>query len=185
VRFYERREIQDVLAYLRLISNPRDAAAFQRVVNVPKRGIGATSQKRFLGWATGVGLSPLEAVERADEVPDLPRGARKSLEAFGALIRRFSVRAGQVSVGTLLEELLEELNFLTQLRNEGPEGEDRAENVKELVAGALDFDAELEEDLGRRGPARTPSPSSTSSCSAWRSSPTWTGPTRTPTRSPS
>jgi DNA helicase II / ATP-dependent DNA helicase PcrA len=155
VRFYERREIQDVLAYLRLISNPRDAAAFQRVVNVPKRGIGATSQKRFLGWATGVGLSPLEAVERADEVPDLPRGARKSLEAFGALIRRFSVRAAQVSVGTLLEELLEELNFLTQLRNEGPEGEDRAENVKELVAGALDFDAELEETWDDEAPPDT------------------------------
>jgi len=155
VRFYERREIQDVLAYLRLISNPRDAAAFQRIVNVPKRGIGATSQQRLLGWAVEVGLSPLETTERLDEVPDLPKGARKALHAFGDLIRKFSVRATQVSVGTLLEELLEELDFLAQLRAEGPEGEDRAENVKELVAGALDFDAELEEEWGEETPPDT------------------------------
>jgi DNA helicase-2/ATP-dependent DNA helicase PcrA len=155
VRFYERREIQDVLAYLRLISNPRDAAAFQRIVNVPRRGIGGTSQQRLLGWCAEAGVAPLEATERLDEVPDLPRGATRSLEAFGALIRRFSVRATQVSVGTLLEELLEELDFLAQLRAEGPEGEDRAENVKELVAGALDFDAELEEEWGDEVPPDT------------------------------
>ncbi len=155
VRFYERREIQDLLAYLRLISNPRDAAAFQRVVNVPKRGIGGTSQQRFLAWAAESALSPLEAVERADEVPQLPAAARKSLGAFGELIRGFSVRATQVSVGTLLEELIEELDLLTHLRNEGPEGEDRAENVKELVAGALDFDAELEEEWDDETPPDT------------------------------
>jgi DNA helicase II / ATP-dependent DNA helicase PcrA len=155
VRFYERREIQDILAYLRLISNPRDAAAFQRIVNVPKRGIGATSQQRFLGWATEHGRSPLEAVDHLAEVPDLPKGAAKALAGFGALIRRFSIRATQVSVGTLLEKLLEELDFLTQLRAEGPEGEDRAENVKELVAGALDFDAELEEEWGEEAPPDT------------------------------
>ncbi len=155
VRFYERREIQDVLAYLRLISNPRDAAAFQRVVNVPRRGIGGTSQQRYLGWCAETGVAPLEGTERLDEVPDLPKGARRSLQAFGQLIRRFSIRATQVSVGTLLEELLEELDFLAQLRAEGPEGEDRAENVKELVAGALDFDAELEEEWGDETPPDT------------------------------
>ncbi len=155
VRFYERREIQDVLAYLRLISNPRDAAAFQRIVNVPKRGIGATSQQRFLGWAAEAGLSPLEAVDRLAEVPGLPKTAGKALGDFGTLIRRFSIRATQVSVGTLLEELLDELDFLAQLRAEGPEGDDRAENVKELVAGALDFDAELEEEWGEEAPPDT------------------------------
>jgi len=155
VRFYERREIQDVLAYLRLISNPRDSAAFQRIVNVPKRGVGATSQQRFQGWAVEAGVSPLEATERLNEVPDLPKAARNSLQGFGELIRRFSIRATQVSVGTLLEELLEELDLLAQLRAEGPEGEDRAENVKELVAGALDFDAELEEEWGDETPPDT------------------------------
>jgi DNA helicase II / ATP-dependent DNA helicase PcrA len=145
VRFYERREIQDVLAYLRLISNPKDAAAFKRVVNVPRRGIGATSQDRLLAWAGEAGLSPLEALDRLDEIPDLSAGARRGLAVFGELIRTFSVRATQRSVGTLLEELLEALALEDHLRAEGPEGEDRVENVRELVAGALDFDAELEE----------------------------------------
>jgi DNA helicase II / ATP-dependent DNA helicase PcrA len=95
---------------------------------------------------------PSRRPDRADEVPDLPKGAAKALAGFGALIRDFSIRATQVSVGTLLEELVEELDFLTQLRAEGPEGEDRAENVKELVAGALDFDAELEEEWGEEAP---------------------------------
>jgi DNA helicase II / ATP-dependent DNA helicase PcrA len=146
VRFYERREIQDVLAYLRLISNPRDAAAFQRVVNVPRRGIGGVSERRFLDWALGMGLSPLEASSRAGEVPDLPPGARRALVGFSALIARHAARARTVSVGTLLEELIGELDLLTHLRAEGPEGEDRADNVRELIAGALDFDAELDEE---------------------------------------
>ena len=146
VRFYERREIQDLLGYLRLISNPRDAGAFIRVVNYPKRGIGKTSQKRLLDWATREGIQPLEAAARADEVPNLPAGASKALPAFVELIQRFSARAAQLAVGNLIEELIEELDLLTHLRDEGPEGEDRAENVKELIAGALDFDAELSEE---------------------------------------
>jgi len=146
VRFYERREIQDVLAYLRVISNPRDAAAFQRIVNVPRRGIGGVSERRFLDWATTMGLSPLSAAARAGEVPELPPGARRALAEFSALIARFAERARSASVGTLLEELIQELDLLTHLRAEGPEGDDRADNVRELIAGALDFDAELDEE---------------------------------------
>jgi DNA helicase II / ATP-dependent DNA helicase PcrA len=142
VRFYERREIQDVLAYLRLVSNPLDSAAFDRVVNVPKRGIGRTSQERLVRWAQDEGLPLLEAAARAEEVAELRGGAVSGLQRFAQLIRRFSQRAAVVSVGPLLEELVEELDFLQNLRDEGPDGEDRAENVKELIAGALDFDAE-------------------------------------------
>ena len=142
VRFYERREIQDVLAYLRLISNPLDSAAFARVVNVPKRGVGRTSQERLGNWAAAQGLPLLEAALRAEEVPDLHAGGVKGINRFAELIQRFSARAATVSVGPLVEELVEELDFLTHLRDEGPEGEDRAENVKELIAGALDFDAQ-------------------------------------------
>ncbi len=149
VRFYERREIQDVLAYLRLISNPRDGGAFQRVVNYPRRGIGATSIARLRAWAAEEGATLLEAAARAGEIPSLPRRAGTSLLAFSELIQRFSARAAQLPVGGLLEELLEELKLLDKLREEGPDGDDRAENVKELVAGAMDFAAELleEEDL--------------------------------------
>jgi DNA helicase-2/ATP-dependent DNA helicase PcrA len=147
VRFYERREIQDLLAYLRLVSNPRDGGAFDRVVNYPRRGIGATSVSRLRAWAKGEGISLLEAASRSQEVPELPTRSGKALEEFAKLIQRFSARASQVGIGALLEELVEELDLLQALRDEGPDGDDRAENVKELIAGALDFDSErLEED---------------------------------------
>jgi DNA helicase-2/ATP-dependent DNA helicase PcrA len=149
VRFYERREIQDLLGYLRLISNPRDGGAFDRVVNYPRRGVGSVTMSRIREWSWAQGVSLLEAAGRGSEIPGLPKGGRQALQLFADLIQRFSLRATQVSVGVLLEELVEELDLLTLLREEGPDGEDRADNVRELIAGALDFDAELieEEDL--------------------------------------
>ena len=151
VRFYERREIQDVLAYLRLISNPRDGGAFDRIVNYPRRGVGSTSVLRLREWSQSRGISLLEAASTGAEVPNLPKAGGQALQEFATLIQRFSARAAQVRVGVLLEELVEELKLLERLRDEGPDGDDRAENVKELIAGALDFDAELleEEDLPR------------------------------------
>ncbi len=146
VRFYERREIQDVLAYLRIISNPLDEAAFLRVVNYPRRGVGDTSKERLVQWAQEERMTLLEGARRATEIPDLRGQSAASLERFAELIQVYSGRAARVSVGRLLEELIEELDLLTNLRDEGPDGEDRAENVKELVAGALDFDARLVEE---------------------------------------
>ena len=148
VRFYERREIQDVLAYLRLFSNPRDAGAFERVVNYPRRGIGETSQERLAVWAAGQSVTLLEAAARAAEAPDIPGGSARGLQAFAALIQKYSARAAQARVGVLLEELVEELDLARHLTDEGPDGEDRARNVSELIAGALDFDAELVDALG-------------------------------------
>ena len=145
-RFYERREIQDVVAYLRLISNPRDGSAFERVVNYPRRGIGGTSLERFARFATREGLSLLQAAARADEAGDVPPGGTRGLVAFAEFIRRYATCAPVTSVGALIGELVDELDLLAALRDEGPEGEDRAENVKELIAGALDFHAEVTSD---------------------------------------
>lgn len=141
VRFYERREIQDVLGYLRLISNPRDEVAFSRVVNYPRRGIGLTSQQHLARWAVEQGLPLLEAAQRADEVPSIRAAGARGLMRFAELIQRFSVRATQARVGELLEELIEDLDLVRHLYEEGPEGEDRARNVTELIAGAIDFNA--------------------------------------------
>jgi DNA helicase-2/ATP-dependent DNA helicase PcrA len=147
VRFYERREIQDVLAYLRLISNPLVAGAFERVVNYPRRGIGNTSLERLSTWAKAEGISLLEAAARADEAPDVPKGGVRGLIAFAGLVQRYSARASQMGVGELLEGLVEELDVFRHLADEGPEGEDRADNVRELIASALDYNSELQEDL--------------------------------------
>jgi len=143
VRFYERREIQDVLAYLRLISNPRDQVAFDRVANYPRRGVGLTTLENLRRWADSEGLSYLEAAARADEAPDVRAAGSKGLMHFAGLIQRFSVRAAQAGIGELLEELIEDLDLMRHLQEEGPDGEDRARNVAELIAGALDFDATL------------------------------------------
>ncbi len=146
VRFYERREIQDVLAYLRLISNPLDAAAFDRVVNVPRRGVGKATRERFQKWVDDAGLTLLEGADRAADAPGLPAGGVKGLRQFSGLIREFSARAAHLAVGPLVEELVDRLDLLSHLRDEGPEGEDRAENVKELIAGAMDFEVRLAEE---------------------------------------
>ncbi len=147
VRFYERREIQDVLAYLRLISNPLDAGAFERVVNYPRRGVGNTTLERLEVWADAEGITLLEAAQRADEATDLPKGGVRGLVAFADLVQRHSALAPQLRIGELLERLVEELALLRHLADEGPEGEDRADNVGELIASALDFDVELVEEL--------------------------------------
>jgi DNA helicase-2/ATP-dependent DNA helicase PcrA len=139
-RFYERREIQDVLAYLRLIGNPQDTAAFDRIVNVPRRGIGDVSRARVLQAAADHGITALEAAAAAHDIDALHSGAARSLSRFAATIERFAGLARHVGVGELVETLLEEVRFIEALRREGPEGDDRVDNVRELVATAHDFD---------------------------------------------
>ena len=148
VRFYERREIQDVLAYLRLISNPRDEVAFARVVNYPRRGVGLTTQEHLARWAAERDVSLLEAAERADEIASVRTASARGLARFAQLVQRFSVLATHARVGTLLDELVEDLDLVRHLYDEGPEGEDRARNVAELIAGAVDFDATLMRSVG-------------------------------------
>ena len=152
VRFYERREIQDVLAYLRLIANHRDMDAFDRVVNYPRRGVGRTSLARLARFARESGVDLFEVAGRTGEVPGLPAGARRGLEEFVELIGRYRARADLLTAGEILEELIEELDLESRLRSEGPEGRERAENVLELIAAARDFEAErvMELDEGDR-----------------------------------
>ena len=145
VRFYERREVQDVLAYLRLISNPKDRDAFDRVVNHPSRGVGRVTLQRLSDFAATSSATLLEAAAEAERAPGIPPAGARGLIAFSDLIRKCSAKAAHTPVGQLLAELVEELDLLAVLRSEGPEGEDRAENVRELIAGAADFVADIEE----------------------------------------
>lgn len=147
-RFYERREIMDVLAYLRLISNPRDAGAFDRIVNYPRRGIGDTSKTALLSWAGEQRLSPLEATSSADLVPGLRSAAVGSFKKFAELIQRYTALASHLKVGELVEKLIEEIGMLDALREEGPEGDERIENVRELVASAHAFVEDPQETEG-------------------------------------
>jgi DNA helicase II / ATP-dependent DNA helicase PcrA len=153
-RFYERREIMDALAYLRLLSNPRDLGAFDRIVNYPRRGIGDTSRGRLLAWAAEQGLGPVDAAERAAECPGLPPAGATALRDFAGLVQRYRALAAQLPAGELLGTLIQEIRLIEALEAEGPEGEDRIANVRELVAGASDFaerPPELEEEDAAAG----------------------------------
>lgn len=139
-RFYERREIMDVLAYLRLISNPKDAGAFDRIVNTPRRGIGDVTKARLLEWTSIRGLTPVAAAARARECEGLRGGVVDSLVGFATLITSYQRLARETGVAELLEDLIEETGLLEALNEEGPEGRERIDNVRELVAGAHEFD---------------------------------------------
>ena len=147
LRFYQRREIQDVLAYLRLISNPKDKTAFDRIVNYPRRGIGHTTREHLTRWAVDQGITMLEAAGRAEEVPGIRTAGVRGLKQFADLMRRLSLRATQATIGEILEGLVEDISLIKHLNNEGPDGEDRVRNVIELIAGTLDFDATLAQTI--------------------------------------
>jgi DNA helicase II / ATP-dependent DNA helicase PcrA len=139
-RFYERREVKDVLAYLRLVANPADDEAFLRVANVPRRGIGDTSLARLAAhaWCTSVLL--LEAAEAAGELPDLRGAAAKALPRLAAFLAKYAAFADlDLPLDRLLRELVEESGMLEALKEEGPEGDDRIANVEELLTGAADL----------------------------------------------
>lgn len=142
VRFYERREIQDVLAYLRLASNPRDRDAFERAVKYPRRGVGRVTLDRVFAVAAESGAGCLLVAEMADRIAGIPPGGARGLVKFAELVQWYRRRAAEVAVGTLLDELVEELDLLPLLRAEGPEGSDRADNVRELIDGAKSFRAD-------------------------------------------
>ena len=140
LRFYERREVRDLLAYLRLVVNPADRAAFERAVNRPRRGIGEVTRSRLFEWARELEVPAMEAARRATDHDDLPARGARSLERFAGLIDRHRSLANELTAAELLRRLISELSFLEKLKEEGPDGEERAENVEELVAAAAEVD---------------------------------------------
>jgi DNA helicase-2/ATP-dependent DNA helicase PcrA len=139
--FYDRAEVKDVLAYLRLIANPQDRPAFLRVVNVPVRGIGDKSLKRFADWAEANRLTLLEAAARAAGCPGIPRRAAQALMRFAHLIGELSdVRLE--SIRLLLERLLDRTGYIRPWKESSSvQDQDRLANVEELVNAAAQYDA--------------------------------------------
>ncbi|MCI8321997.1 MAG: DNA helicase PcrA [Dorea sp.] len=133
INFYARREIKDLLAYLKTVDNGRDDLAVRRIVNVPKRGIGLTSINRVQEYAASHEIGFYEALRGVDLIPNIGRGAAK-LESFAALIEHFKADAKDKSILELMNEIIDETGYVQSLEAEGAEeAESRIENIDELL----------------------------------------------------
>ena len=153
VSFYERREVKDVLAYLRLIANPADDEAFARIVNVPRRGIGDASFAQLLKAAAqwGGGQPLLAAARAADRIPDLRPNVREAFAGLARLVDGLRERHAQADPATVLEQIVAAVGYVRYLAEEGPEGVERVENVEELIAGAAEWAETAGEDGDEAG----------------------------------
>lgn len=149
-RFYDRKEIKDVLAYLRLIYQPADRAAFMRIVNVPTRGLGATSITKFLEWHDAQPLTLVECLMNASLCTAVTPKARDALVGLGeALTKLVSIR-DTTALPEFIELVIKRFRYLQFLEDGSMQAEDRQENVKELVSdarerGEIDLSAYLED----------------------------------------
>ena len=141
VRFYERREVRDALAYLRVLVNPADSVSLRRVLNTPKRGIGERAEACIEGLAQRDRITFWEALQRAEDAPGLASRSLNAINGFVDLIEQLMqmVEAGE-RVDVVLEQVLTRSGYLKELEDsEDPQDETRVENLAELVAVAREF----------------------------------------------
>jgi len=144
--FYDRAEIRDVLAYLRLIENPADRVAFSRVCNKPARGLGKTTQSKLLLWADRNGVVQMEAAKCADQIDDLTKTAKVKLKAFVRLMESFSL-AHSGSVSDLLKKVVDKTGYARSWGSAPTEQAiEKKANVEELINAAAQYDEAHEDD---------------------------------------
>ena len=149
VSFYERREIRDLVAYLKLIANPSDGEAFRRAVAVPRRGVGETTVELLAIRAQELGVPIMEAIVRPDALEGVRGAARAALADFAAMLADLRARARDAGVDELLRVLVERIGYADHLAREGHvEAEDRLENVRALISGAAEQVAEEGGEVG-------------------------------------
>ena len=146
VRFYERREVRDLLAYLRLIANPADEISLRRVVNVPRRGIGDRALEYVAGLAARDRITFAAALARPDDVPGLPARSAKAITGFNELISELRQAAESgTPVGDIAEAVLDRTGYIAELEASSDlQDAGRAENLTELISVAREFDARNE-----------------------------------------
>lgn len=140
-KFYDRKEIKDVLAYLRLLYNPEDSLSLTRIINVPKRNIGATTMEKVAAYAEGEGISLFEALSSPDAIPVTKR-AQTSLENFAAMIFDLLNDIDGMDVLSLIEKVIKDTGYGEMLDKDAehdPQGESRKENVGEFLSVAKDY----------------------------------------------
>ena len=138
IRFYDRREIKDLLAWLRLTANPADDEAFRRAVSAPRRGVGETTLDALASFASSAGIPMSVAATHAKFVGSLRPSTREALHGFSDLVQRMNEKARDASVTELLHDLVIEIGYENHLKAEGPGATERIDNVRELIAGAVE-----------------------------------------------
>lgn len=145
VNFYGRKEIKDLLSYLKVVDNAQDDLAVQRIINVPKRGIGATSMSKAADYAYMNGMQLFEALEQVENIPTMGRAAAKIIP-FVELIYQFRRVAANEGVSALLQHIIEATGYVEELRVEGTdEAKARIENIDELLSKVVTYEQENEE----------------------------------------
>jgi len=147
VNFYARKEIKDILAYLKTIDNGKDDLAVKRIINVPRRGIGAASIMKVQDYADHMGLSFYEALQQVDEIPVLGKSkATEKLRNFVTMIRMFRTKLQNSSLEDLITDVIETTGYVKELEESGEEdAKDRIENIDELITKLVSFEMEREE----------------------------------------
>ena len=144
LKFYDRKEVKDALAYLKLLVNPSDNLRLRRIINEPKRGIGAATLEKVADLAGGLGVSMFEIIAHAQEYPDLQRSAGK-LTRFAEMMQSVMPLVDELPPHAVLEEIMDKSGYIEGLSLEGDEGEERKENVKELVSSIMHYESEAED----------------------------------------
>ena len=138
-RFYDRAEIKDLIAYLKLIYQPSDTISFRRVVNVPKRGLGEVSVGKFLTWQSGSGLNVLDALVRADDCAELTSRARKTLSQLGRALSEINKLVSTESPDRIIKVIMRRFDYGGYLDDGTERGEERCQNVDELISMAKEY----------------------------------------------
>lgn len=149
-KFFERKEIKDMLAYLNVINNPSDSVRLKRIINEPKRGIGASTVAAAEQIAEGEGIPLFEVLREADTYPALSRRSGP-LKEFVRIITELAFAAEQESLEDLLDQLLQETGYRLMLQADGPEGEVRLENIEELKSNMKNYEEENQDDASLSG----------------------------------
>ena len=150
LRFYERREVKDLLAYLRVLANCEDEISLRRIINIPKRGIGDTSLDYVDQFANSYGISFWQGLLRCNEITSVPARAAQAITEFTSMISALSVLVeAKVKPSVIVEAALEQSGLLKELADStDPQDEVRVENLKELVAVSMEYEERSFEELG-------------------------------------
>lgn len=141
LRFYDRKEIKDVIAYLRLIYQPSDRASFLRVVNTPTRGLGPTSVERFLRWQEGTGLTIIDALFEVELCNQLQTRAKKGFFALGEMLVKLREYSEEAKIAELIDMIIRRTEYEQFINDGTPSAEARLENLKELQSVAKEYES--------------------------------------------